>query len=202
MLRTSLGNEGFRRLLDPNGATPNDGIFRMAGPLDSSATLADISAGLQFVEGNIFAVSPADPNFLYASDIGAAGGTGQLMFTRNGGATWHADAALTSLITHDGAFWYQSRIGWSTYGFQGRAGQPSAIAIAFDPTGQTILVGTRTAGIFASFDQGAHWQEVPGSEQIPWVAGFFFDDRTGAIYAGSLGRVMWRIDVRGRNHDE
>jgi hypothetical protein len=76
------------------------------------------------------------------------------------------------------------------------AGQPRAIA--FDPSGQTIIVGTADAGIFASTDGGKTWTEVPGSEQIPRAAGFFFDQHTGAIYVGSEGRGLWRITIPGR----
>jgi len=152
--------------------------------------------GLDFVESGIFAVSPADPNFLYAStliDPQTQSGAGQMMFTRDGGATWQPDTTLTNLITHNGEFWYRSRILALVNGNEGFAGQPSAIA--FDSKGQTIVVGTRTAGIFISSDQGAHWQEVPGSEQIPSPSGFFFDDSSGAIFVGSAGRGMWRIDI-------
>jgi hypothetical protein len=72
---------------------------------------------------------------------------------------------------------------------------------AIDPTTRTITVGTCTAGIFASLDDGASWIEVPGSEQIPRAVGFVFDDRTGAIYVGSSGRGLWRIDIPGRETD-
>jgi hypothetical protein len=180
--------------------TPNDGIFRISGPLDGSATVTDISAGLNYVEQGKFAVSPADPNFLYVSvldDPRSVTAGGQMMFTRDGGVTWKPDTTLTSLITHNGEFWYRSRIFLPFNEVEGYTGQPSAIA--FDSSGNTIVVGTHTAGIFISFDQGAHWQEVPGSEQIPSPSGFFFDDSTGAIFVGSAGRGMWRIDTSGKS---
>ena len=120
-----------------------------------------------------------------------------MMFTRDGGVTWKPDTTLTSLITHNGEFWYRSRIFLPFNEVEGYTGQPSAIA--FDSSGNTIVVGTHTAGIFISFDQGAHWQEVPGSEQIPSPSGFFFDDSTGAIFVGSAGRGMWRIDTSGKS---
>jgi hypothetical protein len=121
-----------------------------------------------------------------------------MMVSHDAGASWQPDTALTDLITNAGAFPYTSLLGYplSVMFPIGQVGQPSAIA--FDPGSQTVVVGTRTAGIFASFDDGHTWTEVPGSEQIPRAAGFFFDDRTGAIYVGSSGRGLWRINIPGR----
>jgi hypothetical protein len=169
-------------LQDPTGK-----LFRISGPLNTSAALTEVDTGLQSVD----ALDPADPNIIYASDPRA----GMMMVSRNSGTSWQPDTALTTLVTHSGQFPYRSLLGYPRELMfpLGMPGQPCAIA--FDPTGQTIMVGTRTAGTFASSDQGAHWRLVPGSEQIPRPAGFFFDDRTGTIYVGSSGRGMWRIDI-------
>jgi photosystem II stability/assembly factor-like uncharacterized protein len=169
-------------------------LFRISGPIDPTAALTEVDNGLQRVDQGIFAVDPNDPSLLYASDAGA----GEMMVSRDGGASWQPDATLTGLIAHGGEFPYTSLLGYGTRTMfpLGQVGQPSAIG--FDPGSRTVLVGTRTAGIFASFDDGASWTEVPGSEQIPRAAGFFFDDRTGAIYVGSSGRGLWRINVPGR----
>jgi photosystem II stability/assembly factor-like uncharacterized protein len=169
-------------------------LFKIAGPIDPSAGLTEVDNGLQRVDQGAFAVDPADPNLLYASDSGA----GRMMVSHDGGASWQPDTILTTLITHNGGFPYTSLLGYSVARMfpLGQLGQPSAIA--FDPAGQTVLVGTRTAGIFASLDGGVSWSEVPGSEQIPRAAGFFFDQRTGAIYVGSSGRGLWRISIPGR----
>jgi hypothetical protein len=169
-------------------------LFRISGPIDPTATLTETDNGLQHVDRGAFAVDPANPNLLYASDIG----TGQMMVSHDGGTSWQPDATLTNLITHAGAFPYTSLLGYplSVMFPLGQVGQPTAIA--FDPGSQTIMVGTRTAGIFASFDDGASWIEVPGSEQIPRAAGFFFDQHTGTIYVGSSGRGLWRITIPGR----
>jgi photosystem II stability/assembly factor-like uncharacterized protein len=169
-------------------------LFRISGPIDPTATLTETDTGLLRVDQGAFAVDPTDPNLLYASDSGA----GQIMVSHDAGASWQPDTALTNLITHAGAFPYTSLLGYplSVMFPLGQVGQPSAIA--FDPGSQTVIIGTRTAGIFASLDSGATWTEVPGSEQITRAAGFFFDDRTGAIYVGSSGRGLWRINIPGR----
>jgi photosystem II stability/assembly factor-like uncharacterized protein len=178
--------------IDPN--TNATSLCRVSGPFDPSAT-ATCALGLQ--TPLVYAVSPVDPNFLYVSDIGAR----EMLFSHDGGASWTVDHTLTDLITHHGQFQFTA-----PFAEPEPCGTPcvntfpygQVTSIGFDPTGQTIMVGTWTAGIFASFDAGAHWREIPGSEQIPRADGFFFNERTGAIYVGSTGRGVWRIDVPGR----
>jgi photosystem II stability/assembly factor-like uncharacterized protein len=185
-------------------------LYKLSGPLDPTATLTSIgehgltaldpSAFSTFDSTGLFAVNPDNPNQIYASDTGA----GQMMVTNDGGSNWQPDTQLTNLITHDSEFRYsdQHLLGNSVADIPLQtgncciAGQPRAIA--FDPSGQTIVLGTVNAGIFASPDDGKTWTEIPGSEQIPRAAGFFFDKRTGAIYVGSEGRGLWRITIPGR----
>jgi hypothetical protein len=169
-------------------------LFRLTGPLDATATLTAIGAGIQQLDG-VFAPNPVDPLTLYASDIGA----GLMVVSHDGGVSWRPELALTSELTREGAFRFASS-GFEDRFFYpaiaGLEGQPTAIG--FDPVGITIMVGTRTAGIVASFDSGRHWEHVPGSGLIPRVAGFVFDERTGAVYAASSGRGLWRIDAPAR----
>jgi hypothetical protein len=177
-------------------STNATGLYRVSGPLDSSATVTR-AQGLQ--QPNMYAVSPTDPNFLYVSDIGAQ----QMLFSHDGGATWIVDQALTDLITHHGQYEFTAPFpepdpGDAAFANTVPWGQVTAIGV--DPSGQTILVGTWTAGIFATFDGGAHWREIPGSQLIPRPSGFFFNEKTGAIYVGSTGRGVWRIDVPGREN--
>jgi hypothetical protein len=170
------------------------GLYRVSGSLDSSAAITR-AQGLRAPQ--VYAVSPADSNFLYLADAGAQ----QMLSSHDGGASWTVDQPLTDLITHHGQFRFTAPFPYpDPTGNEAVNTFPrnQVTAIGFDPSGQTILVGTWTAGIFASFDAGAHWLEVPGSEQIPRPDGFFFNERTGAIYVGSTGRGVWRIDVPGR----
>jgi photosystem II stability/assembly factor-like uncharacterized protein len=186
-------------------------LYKLSGPLDPTATLTAIGEnGLTALDPSAFpnaldvtrlyAVNPANPNQIYASDTGA----GQMMVTNDGGNSWHPDTQLTNLITHNGEFRYSDQhlldnsfaFVRTQFGICCLAGQPRAIA--FDPSGRTIIVGTADAGILASTDDGRTWTEVPGSEQIPRAAGFFFDQHTGAIYVGSEGRGLWRINIPGR----
>jgi photosystem II stability/assembly factor-like uncharacterized protein len=187
-------------------------LYKLSGPIDPTAAVTPIGEnGLTALDPSAFpnapdvtrlyAVNPTNPNQIYASDTGA----GEMMVTNDGGTSWQPDTQLTKLITHNGEFRYSdqhlldnsSASVRTQFGICCLAGQPRAIA--YDPSGQTILVGTANAGIFASTNAGNTWTEIPGSEQIPRAAGFFFDQHTGAIYVGSEGRGLWRINIPQTN---
>jgi photosystem II stability/assembly factor-like uncharacterized protein len=67
-------------------------------------------------------------------------------------------------------------------------------SIAFHPTNSNlILVGTEAAGIIESEDGGQTWMQVAGSEQIPAINAFFFDEVRGTVTISSYGRGLWRM---------
>lgn len=184
---TLPGNPGEIKAAGPSGSptfylrlfvsgTPR--IYQLTGAFDATATLALANTGLSWP--GVWDVDPSDPNRLYAADLGS----NDMRFSTDGGASWNPDAQLTNLVTRGGEFLF-----WS----QALGGHVSSVA--FDENGATIMVGTRTAGLFASVTDGDAWINVPGGEPLPQYRDFFFDENTGAIYAATQGRGIWRIDL-------
>ncbi len=165
----------YLRLGTPGGPQ----IFRLSGPLNSTATLTPANAGLFFPSG-AWDVDPTNPQRLYATDWGF----GRMMFSTNGGASWNPDPEITGLVTRGGTFRFVS----NTYG-------PAVTGVAFDPNSSSILVGTLNSGIFVSRNDGQDWLRVTGSEGIPQAEEFFFDAANDAMYAASQGRGVWRLTL-------
>ena len=162
--------------------TPNTGTTLTS---TGTATLSNASGASPhtITKPTVFNVNPANPLDLYATD---ASGAGQAMSSTDGGQSWYPDAALTSIVTRSGAF-----------PFLDTAPEGQNISsFGFDPNSNTILAGTNFSGVYASTDSGAHWIFLPGSAQMPRVGDFFFDSRNpGRVYAGTMGRGIWKIHI-------
>ena len=104
------------------------------------------------------------------------------MRTINGGQSWTEDTGVKRCSPTTGEFRMNSALGGIV------------TAIAFDGNSDTLMMGTQTAGIVQSPDNGASWLFVRGSDALPRINGFFFDERIGKIYVATRGRGMWRID--------
>jgi uncharacterized repeat protein (TIGR01451 family) len=104
------------------------------------------------------------------------------MQSTNGGATWVPDTGLTTLAQRGGQFPFAQ-------------GGSQIAAFGFDGNSNTIMAGANNSGVFASTDGGADWFSVTGAENLPRIAGFFFDQRTDTIYFASGGRGMWKINL-------
>ena len=154
----------------------NNRIYRLAGPMNNTAVYTDVTGNLQ--APTTFAVHPTNPLLLYANDANL----NQVMKSTNGGASWTADTNLTTLATRGGTFPFAN-------------GGSQISAFAFDGNSNTVMAGANNSGIFASTNGGASWFSVRGAENLPRIAGFFFDERTHRIYTASGGRGMWRIDL-------
>ncbi|HEY6875948.1 MAG TPA: hypothetical protein VI384_06280 [Candidatus Dormibacteraeota bacterium] len=153
-------------------------IYRLQGPLNGTATLSSASNGL--ISAYTYNVDPSNPLLLYAVDSSAF----KAKSSTDGGQTWVADNGLTNAST----------LG-NVYPFTTPAG-PNINSFSFDPASNTILAGTQFSGIFASYDGGASWSQLPGSQQVPRVLQFFFDTRNqGTVYVGSQGRGAWKIHL-------
>jgi len=153
-------------------------IYRLQGPLNASATLTAASGGL--VSPYTYNVNPANPLLLYTIDRGPR----TAMFSTDGGQSWTTDNGLTTATTLGNVYPFISPFG------------PNVNSFGFDPASNTILAGTQFSGIFASYDSGAHWSQLPGSQQVPRVLDFFFDTRNqGTVYVGSQGRGAWKIHL-------
>ena len=154
-------------------------IYRLSGPLNSTATLTLVNTGLSFPAA-AWDVDPSNPMRLYAVDLG----TSTMMLSTNGGAAWTPDSEITGLVTRGGIYRFIS----STYG-------PLIQGVAFDPNSSAILVGTVNAGIFVSPTGGQDWLRITGSEGISQANEFFFDAANHVMYAASSGRGIWRLTL-------
>ena len=181
------------------GATEVFGLYRIEGIRSGTATATVIDAALTgglgsycngqgtFVCPIVFNVNPNNPLHLIASE--RVGTTDERMrVSRDGGQTWTTDATLTTLVKLNGRF-----LGWDpNIGSQ-------AHTIAWDPSdasGNRILVGTEGAGIVATFDGGATWSHLGGSERATAISSFVFGDpsREG-ILVTTYGRGIWKLSV-------
>jgi len=170
------------------------GLVKITGFLGSSATVTDISAGLTSIEGfrgglpsycdgqgsficpTVFGVDSTNPLRIIVADADA----GNMKQSFDGGNTWVVDNQLTNLVTGNGAFQFGQTVH----------------AIAFDPADpRIVLVGTEANGIIASFDGGQTWSKMIGSDAIPAISSFFFDEVQHDIIVSSYGRGLWKLNL-------
>jgi uncharacterized repeat protein (TIGR01451 family) len=152
-------------------------LYRLQGPMNASAVWTDVTSNLS--NPTSFGVHPSNPLLLYAND---AGTNNSVMKSTNGGATWVPDTNLTTLAQRGGQFPFAN-------------GGSQIAAFGFDGNSDTIMAGANNSGVFASTDGGTNWFSVTGAENLPRIAGFFFDQRTDTIYFASGGRGMWKINL-------
>jgi hypothetical protein len=127
-----------------------------------------------------YAADPNDYHHLYAVDRTQR----SIVFSTTAGTTWQPDTGLTNLITAGGTSFTDSN------------GDSQVHVFAFDPANSAhILVGTDSAGIFASANGGLTWNALPNTAKARAITSFFFDDRTNAIYVGTYGRGLWKLTV-------
>lgn len=100
--------------------------------------------------------------------------------TTDAGATWTEIPQLTDLVTAGGTIAFD------------KDGFTQITSFGYDPECAChILVGTREAGVMESFDYGATWKKIKGSESIPLVSSFFFTGNKKVIIS-SYGSGLWR----------
>jgi len=176
---TFSGGAGARRLLRVQGFLSGTGTVDY--PNQGLDQLANICLGEgAFACPYIFNADPTDATHVIAEDSST---TSPGMKVRLGTGSFALDRELSQLVTGNGAFTHDTG-----------GGATQARSIAFDPSNaRRILVGTETAGIIATQDGGRTWGKVPGSEKIPAVSSFFFDDDHGVYWASSYGRGLWKV---------
>jgi photosystem II stability/assembly factor-like uncharacterized protein len=147
------------------------------GSLGIRATMFDWHA--------VFAVHPLDWKFLIAPDIVA----NDVKVSRDGGASWKTDAALSKQVLRGGALKL----------WDGSAYRMQVTAIAFESPppsgvryGNRIFVGTRDAGIICSADGALSWRTVKDSDKIKYITGFHFRP-DGGVYVSSYGHGIWYV---------
>ena len=134
--------------------------------------------GYQFVWTPIFGVSPESPNHIIAPDIEDL----VMKYSLDGGVTWEPDAALTTLLTHEGVYDFYSQ----------EVGRSLVTEISFQPENPNhILIGSRIGGIVISNDGGISWKKVAHTEQIPHITSFFWDTPNNQVIVSSYGRGLW-----------
>jgi len=163
--------------------------------LDSNGTWAKVTLTDRDKQIGAWAVDPNDANRLYAADEGNTndGGTVDILRSDDGGATWRYDHWLGKLM---------KRYVWTPNPFFETVwNQP--IMFAFDPYRRgTILAGGQEAGVFVTYDDGAHWNLLSDPEATteqprpllprPWNA--FFSHERDSVYVATAGRGLWRAD--------
>lgn len=166
-------------------------LYRLSGVLDTSvasnpATRTDLSNGgtqttTQVGPVAFFAVDSSNPNLLYAVPNVA----GSFLYrSTNGGSSWARDTAATALATGNGSYKFFA----NNSGFQ-------VTGLGFDPYSDTLMLGTRSNGLYASLNNGANWVSVAGSKQVTIALDFLFDNVRNDIYVGTRGRGVWRVDL-------
>jgi photosystem II stability/assembly factor-like uncharacterized protein len=192
----SAASGGGRTLFAPFRGTDRAGGGERIGLLriDPYAGLASYGAGdlLYLPDGGtlgvratefdwhaVYGVDPRDARIIIAPDVH----NGVVKVTRDGGMSWTTDHELTDLVTDNGSL--------LMYDDQYRM---QVNDIAFDPFNtDRIFVATRDSGVIVSYDRGANWSRIPGSEEILYGTGFGFEqDRT--VYVSSYGRGLWKIE--------
>ena len=177
----------------------NEGLYRITGLRSGTASATVVDAGLPggigsycngqgtFVCPVVFGVNPNNPLELIATE--RVGSTDlRMRKSSNGGNTWTTDAALTSLV----------KLGTRFRGWDPNTGS-QVHAIAWDPddpAGNRILVGTEGAGVAASFDGGATWSHLGGSERATAISSFVFGNpaREGTLIT-TYGRGIWKLAI-------
>lgn len=177
----------------------NFGLIQITGVRSATATVTNADNGLgsiaSWTDGqgswrspSVFGVDPSNPQHLMAADATA----NSMMVSTDGGATWNLDSLLTNLVTGVGQFPFD--LPTTLPGIR-----TQAHTIAFDPSnGNRILIGTEQAGVIASLDGGTTWSVLPGSQMIPAVTSFFFDEVQNDVIASSYGRGLWKLDLSQR----
>ena len=160
----------------------------------------DNNPGIQGSIG-IFAADPNNPNRLYASDVGGAGGT-RMVFSTDGGDSWDPDPELDNMMTGGGVFKMDTAIGPTN--FSGFGGYPQPTLLAFDPDDpNNIAAGGHDSGVFMSTNSGETWvlmddpftSDSSGVDHIPQPRFAYFDHEPGSVelYVGTQGRGFWRL---------
>ena len=129
----------------------------------------------------VFGVDPKDSQHLIAPDVIG----GKIMESHDGGDDWSEIPGLTSLITDNGRFQFNS---WAF---------PFASHVAFSSDHpSSVAIGTQQNGLFVSADRGATWSKVPKSERataitsVEWMSATDEDVRDGCLCVNARPWVM------------
>ena len=164
---------------------PNIGIKRITGTLGGGTpVVSDVggawSLGAYYMSANNyypFGVNPHDPNHIIVPDI-----IGNVVrVTHDGGASWADDTNLTRLVTEAGALRFRVDQG------------PQIRVFGYDPDLKGhILVGTRQAGVLRTWDNGATWRKLNGTDVVGDITSFHFSS-SGLVFVSTYGSGLWTL---------
>lgn len=125
----------------------------------------------------VFGVDPLDGRYLIAPDVI----NHKMMQSSDGGENWSEMPALTALVTGNGRFDFNESI------------FPHASAVSYNrESPEIVAVGTHQNGLMLSFDHGATWSKLGGSERATYITSVEWSSRTDA-YVTTYGRGLWRL---------
>ena len=172
-----------------NGAL---GLKRVRNVVGGTPAVEDADSGIvlsrSIFDRPAFAVDPRDAKHLVAVDSA----TNQIVFSDDTGDTWTQNPLATATAHGSGKFYFN----FQEFDGSGNVvgGVTTVTAIAIDNSDSNrVLVGTEANGVFASFDHGASWVSVPGSDQLTSVLGFFFDEGHSDVLISTYSRGLWKI---------
>ncbi len=127
----------------------------------------------------VFDVNPFTNDRLIAVDAI----NGNIVHSENGGDDWWVLPQITNLINENGS--KNFRLGTSNI--------TNVSSIAYNPLfPNMILIGTRESGIFYTWNGGYNWSKIPGSEKIPEVSSFYFQNNN-TVWVSSYARGLWKL---------
>ena len=175
---------------------------------NAGASWRQIGAGLEDRTLLAVAVDPVSPSSLYA-----ATNAGGVLRSRDGGAHWveagavlagrHVGAVAADPRGRDGVYagadggsLFHSGDGAVTWEEWRTPARVTISAIAPDPDGNRVVIGTNSEGVFWSDDGGASWRRPSGALSRGTVWCLTFDRASGALFAGTHDG-LFRSDDRG-----
>jgi hypothetical protein len=180
------------------GFTP-DRLFRFSGTA-STGTWQQVTppvtgGGVGF---GILGVDRGNPNRLFVSVVTPTGA--RVFRSTNGGTNWTADTVLDGMMTAGGT--YRARVRRGPVDFTAFTSYVQPSLLSFDPNdANTMIAGSRDAGLFLTRDGGATWSKVTdnsGSSNNPVVPrpNFVYYDREcgqSTAFVATQGRGIWKV---------
>jgi photosystem II stability/assembly factor-like uncharacterized protein len=199
-----------------------DGKFRLSKSTDGGATWSRTGNGLPEHTGPgqavyvVLAVSPENPQTLFAASPAESADNQGLYRSTDGGANWSrvavgpfrdnsmfqlivARASPNVLYTWTVEGLYHSTDGGANWSASGLS-HVTVASLAIDPGNAAVVyVGTGDGRVLKSSDGGTSWNEASVGLSNPPVLGLVIDPRkTTNIYAGTAGGLFKSADSGGR----
>ena len=187
----------YKRARSATGVEDRTGLARIDNAVSGRASWLGFEGGIRLPDSVaaycmgagsfrcpiVYAVNPRNPMHVLAVNAE----TGELWMTRDG-YRWNAVDGLNFAVRGTGSA--ANALLYPGVNLQ-------IHAIAFHPRNSEIFVGTESAGVFFSEDDGATWRTVPNSSQIRAISNFAFgfdgDRDREVVYVASYGRGLWRL---------